>query len=72
MGDLAEFNITAQPAPTSTLRVNISISYEGNTLLWRGPTRIQLRGQNKLSLFTIIDWENLDDRHSVSVKIETR
>ena len=70
MGDLAEFNITAQPAPTSTLRVNISISYEGNTLLWRGPTRIQLRGQNTLSLFTIIDWENLDDPHSVSVKIE--
>ena len=71
MGDLAEFNITAQPAPTSTLRVNISISYEGNTLLWRGPTKILLRGQNTLSLFTIIDWENLDDPHSVSVKIET-
>ena len=71
MGDLAEFNITAHPAPTSTLRVDISISYEGNTLLWRGPTKIPLRGQNTLSLFTVIDWENLDDPHSISLKIET-
>ena len=51
--------------------MDISISYEGNTLLWRGPTRIPLRGQYTLSLFTVIDWENLDDSHSISLKIET-
>ena len=71
MGRLASFNLLADPVPANAVTVNLSVSYVGNTVLWRGPTRIQLQGKHTLSLFTLIDWGNLDAPHSVTVQIES-
>ena len=71
MGRLASFNLLADPVPANVVTVNLSVSYVGNTVLWRGPTKIQLQGKHTLSLFTLIDWGNLDDPHSVTVQIES-
>ena len=36
MGQLASFNILANPVPINAVTVNLSVSYVGNTVLWRG------------------------------------
>ncbi len=71
MGQFASFNLLADPVPTNAITVNLSVSYVGNTVLWRGPTKIQLQGKHTLSLNTLIDWGNLNAPHSVTVRIES-
>ena len=71
MGQLASFNLLADPVPANAVTVNLSVSYVGNTVLWRGPTRIQLQGKHTLSLNTLIDWGSLDAPHSVTVRVES-
>ena len=71
MGRFASFNLQADPVPTNAVTVNLSVSYVGNTVLWRGPTKIQLQGKHTLALNTLIDWGNLNDPHSVTVRIES-
>ena len=70
MGESANFEIQVSPVPVSAISVNLSVSTVGNTLLWRGPTRINVLARHTLSLSTTIDWENMGDPHSISVKIE--
>ena len=49
--------------------MNLIVSYEGTTLLWRAPRRMKLQGRYILALPTLIDWEDMDTPHHVRVQI---
>ena len=70
MGEVASFDILANPVPPSAICVKLNVSYEGNILLWRAPTQLEVQGRHTLSLPTLVDRENLDASHNIKVKID--
>ena len=69
MREEASFDIRLNPVPTNPVTVNLIVSYEGTTLLWRAPRRMKLQGRYILTLPTLVDWENINTPHHVRVQI---
>ena len=69
MGETAHFDITAEPVPDTTLRVNLSIQSIGDVQVWRGARWINLDGRKRYSLPTIPNRVSLNGASTLRVTV---
>ena len=69
MGETAHFDITVQPVPDTTLRVNLSIQTVGDVQVWRGVRWINLDGRKRVSLPTIPNRISLNGSSTLRVTV---